>query len=249
MAMPTLTEEEIISTLGRTNLPTLLVEGVDDAYIYRSLEDQIGVGAGSILICSGRGVLISIFRKRHTIDLFKHGKLAWLADLDMYRYTQPPDDLKGIIFTSGYSIENDLYAGSEIESLLEVDERGQHIQLLTAVCRWFAFEIIEHRAGREHRCATQIHQVIDYTTMCIKSEFVASRGVIEPDSATFEQIFTDYKLQLRGKTLFEVLQVILAKPQRKPAYRAPALIDMCLKLFPENPYMKRLVADAKAALA
>ena len=145
MQMPTLsmTEEEIISTLGKTNIPTLLVEGVEDAKIYRSLEDQIGVGTGSILICSGRGVLISIFRKRHT---FKHGKLAWLADLDMYRFSQPPYDLKDIIFTSGYSIENDLYAGSEIELLFDIEDRALHAQLLSVVCRWFAFEIIEYTA-------------------------------------------------------------------------------------------------------
>ena len=246
MPTPSMTEEEIISILGKTNLPTVLVEGVDDAKIYRSLEDQIGVGSGSILICCGRGVLISIFRKR---DTFKHGKLAWLADLDMYLFTQPPDDLAGIIFTSGYSIENDLYAGSDIESLFDVEDRDQHAQLLAAVCRWFAFEVIEHKAGREDRCATHVKQVIDHSTMNVRPDFVASRGFSEPDSVTLAQILSDYKLQLRGKTLFQVLEFILAKPQRKPAYRLAALIEICLRLFPSNPYMKRLMSEARAALA
>ncbi len=246
MPTPSMTEEEIISILGKTNLPTLLVEGVDDAKIYRSLENELGILGGNILQCTGRNVLISIFRRR---DTFKHGKLVWLADLDMWRFSQPPDDLKGIIFTSGYSIENDLYAGSEIESLLEVKERDQHAQLLAAVCRWFAFEVIEHKANGVNRCGTHIDRVIDYSTMDIATGFATSRGFIEPDSAICAQILANYQLQLRGKTLFQALQVILAKPNRKPAYRTRALIDMCLKLYPDNPYMKRLVTEAKAALS
>jgi hypothetical protein len=97
------------------------VEGEDDATIYRWLESQLGVFSGSVLFCSGRDVLISIFRKRET---FPHGKIAFLADLDMWRFSPPPADLLGILFTTGYSIENDLYAGSQIEALLEDTERS-----------------------------------------------------------------------------------------------------------------------------
>ena len=105
MPTPKMTEAEIISYLGKTSLPTLLVEGEDDASIYRWLEDQLGVFTGSILICSGRDTLLSIYRKRST---FTHGKVAWLADSDMWVLTSPPPDLADVIFTAGYSIENDL---------------------------------------------------------------------------------------------------------------------------------------------
>jgi hypothetical protein len=132
-----MTEKEIIDYLKRTSLPTLLVEGEDDAAIYRWLENRLGVFSGSVLFCSGRDVLFSIYRNRET---FPHGKLAWLADLDMWRFSPPPSDLQGIVFTTGYSIENDLYAGSEIEALMEDDERSRHSRLLSALCRWFSFE-------------------------------------------------------------------------------------------------------------
>ncbi len=112
-----------------------------------------------------------------------------------------------------------------------------------------ARRIIEHKADRKNQCGTHIDQVIDYATMNIAPKFVASRGFVDPDSATYEQILADYKLQLRGKTLFQVLEVILAKPQRKPAYRVAALIDICLKLYPDNHYMQRVVTMAKSALA
>jgi hypothetical protein len=168
-----MTEKEIIDYLGKTSLPTLLVEGKDDAVIYRWLEDQLGLFAGSILFCSGRDALISIFRKRNA---FSHGKVAWLADLDMWRYSAPPPDLSGIIFTTGYSIENDLYAGSDIETLLEAAERSRHSQLLSVLCRWFAFEILEFQAGRPAEVAEHINRVVDFTKMVISAEYRLAIG-------------------------------------------------------------------------
>src|SRR5262245_59019942 len=180
MPTPKMTEKEILDYLGRSNLPTLLVEGSDDAAIYRWLENQIGVFSGNVLICSGRDVLISIFRRR---DTFKHGKIAWLADLDMWRYSAPPTDLSGIIFTTGYSIENDLYAGSEIEALLEDAERSHHSQLLTLLCRWFAFEILEYQAGRSAEVGHHINRIVDFAVMELSPAFCGHRGYLEPDAA------------------------------------------------------------------
>ncbi len=224
----------------------MLVEGEDDAGIYRWLEHQLGIFAGNILICSGRNVLISIYQGR---DSFPHGKLAWFADLDMWRFSTPPDDLAGIIFTSGYSIENDLYAGSDIESLMDAAERSQHSRLLAAACRWFAFEIHEFRAGREHKCATHIKRVVDLATFDIATAFVKSRGFTESAPGLVTDLTADYKLQLRGKTLLEVLLVFLSDSSRGSKYSHRAVIEMYLKLYPNNPYIQRIITEAKARLA
>jgi len=246
MPTPKMTEDEIISYLGKTSLPTLLVEGEDDAEIYRWLEHQLGIVAGNILICSGRNALVSIYRQR---DTFPHGKMAWLADLDMWRFSAPPSDLAGIIFTSGYSIENDLYAGSDIEALMGTAERSRHARLLAAACRWFAFEILEFRAGRQPKCATSIKRVVDLTTLEIDPDFVKSRGFTEPAPELVADLTADYKLQLRGKTLLEVLVVLLSDPSRSSKYSHRAVVEMCLKFFPHNPHIQRIINQAKAQLA
>ncbi len=237
---------EIISYLGKTSLPTLLVEGEDDADIYRWLEGQLGIFTGSILICSGRDTLISIYRKRST---FTHRKLAWLADLDMWRYSVPPPDLTGIIFTTGYSIENDLYAGSDIESLLETAERSQHARLLAVACRWFAYEILESQSGRLTKCATNINRVVDFSIMDISPAFVIHRGYTEPPLSLVDQLAGDYKLQLRGKTLLEVLVKYLSDSNRNPKYGYAAIVELCLKLYPNNPYIQRIITEAKSSLS
>lgn len=246
MPTPNMTENEIISYLNKTSLPTLLVEGEDDALIYRWLETKLGIFTGNILICSGRSILISIYRRR---DSIRCGKLAWLADLDMWRFSSPPSELNGIIFTSGYSIENDLYAGTDVESLLESAERSQHGQLLATACRWFAFEILEHQAGRENRCATHIKQIVDFASMDVATVFAVQRGFKEPDSSLLARITSSYKLQLRGKTLLQVLVVFLSASSRNPKYSCAAIIEMCLKLYPNNPYIQRIILEARAQLA
>jgi hypothetical protein len=241
-----LTEKEIVDYLRRTSLPTLLVEGPDDAVIYRWLENQLGIFSGSVLFCSGRDVLLSIYRKR---DTFPHGKLAWLADLDMWRFSSPPSDLDGIVFTTGYSIENDLYAGSQIEDLLEEDERNRHDRLLSIVCRWFAFEVLEFLAGREAQVKHHIRSVVDLNVMDIRPSFAGRRGYSEPDPAFFHSMLADYKLTLRGKTLLQVLVTHLSDPHRNAKYSYAAIVEMCLKLYRQNPYMQRLVAEANRRLS
>jgi hypothetical protein len=241
-----MTEEEIIAYLGRTSLPTLLVEGKDDAAIYRWLENELGGLTGSVLFCSGRDVLISIYRKR---DTFPHGKLAWLADLDMWRFISPPADLDRIVFTTGYSIENDLYAGSQIEALLEEDERSRHSRLLSTVFRWFSFEVLEFLAGRESQVAHHVRSVVDLNVMDIRPNFASHRRYVEPDPSFVGSLLADYKLNLRGKTLMEALITYLSDSRRNPKYSYAAIIEMCLKLYPENPYMKRLIAEARGRLS
>jgi hypothetical protein len=240
-----MTEKEIIDYLGRTSLPTLLVEGEDDAIIYRWLEEQLGIFSGSVLFCSGRDVLLSIYRKRAT---FSHGKIAWLADVDMWKFTSIPADLQGIIFTTGYSIENDLYAGSQIAALLEESEKSRHSRLLGVVCRWFAFEISEFLAGRDPQVGHQLRRVVDFTIMDICPRFAAFRGYSEPPVSLVNAVLDDYPLQLRGHTLMQALIAHLSDSRRTPKYSYPAIVEMCLKLYPNNPYIKRLISEANRQL-
>ena len=246
MPTPTMTEDEIIGYLKKTSLPTLLVEGADDASIFRWLETETGIAPGSILPCSGRQTLISIFQKRST---FTHGKLAWLADLDMWRFTQPPPDVSGIIFTTGYSIENDLYAGSQIESLLEPVERVRHEQLINIVCRWFAFEVLEFEAGRPPLVDLHINQLVDYQAMDLSPAYCSQRGYAEPPASKVSDLLKNYKLDIRGKNLLQALVRFLSDSKRNPKYSYSAVTEMCLKLYRNNPHMNRIIEAIKLQIA
>ncbi len=79
--------------------------------------------------------------------------------------------------------------------------------------------------------------------------FASHRGYSEPDAFFVNSVLADYKLKLRGKTLMEVLITHLSDSRRNPKYSYAAIVELCLKLYPENPYMKRLVAEANRRLS
>ena len=74
--------------------------------------------------------------------------VAFVADRDMWLFSGIPSNYDGVIWTDGYSIENDLYAGTELENLLDAEEALEHQQLLDAIVEWFAFEVEEYLEGR-----------------------------------------------------------------------------------------------------
>lgn len=166
----------------------------------------------------------------------------------MWCYSAPPTDLADIIFTAGYSIENDLYAGSDIESLLEPAERSQHSQLIRIACRWHAFEILEFESQRGFVMAYHINRVVDFSIMDISMEFCRSRSFTEPPASLVIRLMANYKLQLRGKTLLQIIVKYLSDSTRNPKYSYGAIIELCLKLYPNNPHIQHILHVAREHL-
>jgi hypothetical protein len=59
--------------------------------------------------------------------------------------TIPAEYSDNIVWTTGYSIENDLYAGANIERLLNSREKNGYNELVKNVTKWFAFEVEQYR--------------------------------------------------------------------------------------------------------
>lgn len=129
-----MTPNEIISTIKHSNVPTICVEGVQDRAALRRLEDDIG-GAGLILPCGGRGPLFEVWSKR---EEFRGKSVAFLADKDLYVFSQPPEDLNGIIFTTGYSMENDIVESERWKDLFSNNDRKEYNRALRlAMCYYW----------------------------------------------------------------------------------------------------------------
>lgn len=88
--------------------------------IYRWLEHEVGINNANFFPCGGRDTLLKVFERR---DEFKNLKCIFVADKDTFVYINPPEKYNDIIWTNGYSIENDLYYGKGIEQLLSIDEK------------------------------------------------------------------------------------------------------------------------------
>jgi hypothetical protein len=246
MPTPALTPDEIVATLKKSSLPTVLVEGDEDLIVYRWIEARIGVAQANILPCGGRSTLLKVFERRAEIPKLK---MAFVADRDMWLFTATPPQFNGMIWTDGYSIENDLYEPSNLESLLEPNEATDHRNLLLVVIRWFAFEVEEFRAGRDAQVRRRVAELIQSGPSTLCPLFCARRGFREPDPSTINEIVSNYRLRLRGKTLLQILSYFLNRPERVAKFSYAAQLEIALRLTPVNPRLERIIEEVRSELA
>ena len=157
MPAPHPTVDELVAALRRSRLPTVIVEGKDDMQIYRWVEGCIGSQNANILPAGGRNNLLSVYERRNE---YAHLPVAFVADRDLWLFSGIPPIYHDIIWTQGYSIENDLYAGANLENLLAAEEATEHQQVLDSIIEWFAFEVEEYLEGREAQVATHCNRVV-----------------------------------------------------------------------------------------
>jgi hypothetical protein len=129
--------DEIITVLNMdSRLLSVLVEGPDDIEWFDRIEPLIGKKA-NVIPCGGRPNLLKIFRRRP--EFFKV-PVAFIADRDIWVFTEIPAENAGIIFTWGYSIENDLIQGLDLHFVL-ADKEAQLREKLALGTRDWATEV------------------------------------------------------------------------------------------------------------
>lgn len=227
--------DEIIAYLKRTSLPTVLVEGTDDKSVYRYIEGRLGELDVDILICNGREALLNIFTRKSE---FSNAKVAFVADKDMWYFTGIPIEYQeGIIFSTGYSLENDLYVKEIFESLLEQDEKRQYMELLRELSKWFAFEVTRYKKEGNALCDVHINRITNGNTLC--DRYLNDIGFIEPDQKLVQTIIRNYTHAIRGKNLFQAILRFLSSSKRPSKYSRANLLELGAKndnVFIENLY-------------
>ena len=241
-----LTVDELVAVLGRSQLLTVIVEGQVDIQIYRWIEESIINRKVDIQSAGGRNNLLLVYKRRNE---FAHLPVAFVADRDLWLFSGIPPGYPDIIWTEGYSIENDLYAGANLENLLNVDEVDEHRQVLEAIIEWFAFEVEEHLAGREARVATHCNQVVRPGKTEMDQGFRNNRRFRSPNQTLHQRIKDAYQLQLRGKTLFQVLVRFLSAANRRPKHSTPGLYEFAVKMTSPQPLMDRLIGEIERTIA
>ena len=242
------TVDELVSTLRRSKLPTVVVEGRDDMQIFRWMEDLLKVHEVDVLGVGGRPNLFAVYDRKSE---FVHLPVAFIADQDKELFTRLPAGYEEIIWTQGYSIENDLYAGADpsLENLMDPQEAAEHRQLLDTIIEWFAFEVEEFLDGRtpefNHHCNEVVHQ--GQTEM--DNGFRQRRGFRPPNSELQQEIKNEYQFQLRGKLLFQMLIRFLSKSNRRIKHSIHGLYEIAFKMTPTHPLMNRLIQEIEQKIA
>jgi len=230
-----LSENEMIAYLKRTLLPTILVEGNDESLVYRYLENKINIKNVDVLICNGRNMLLNLFKRR---EEFQKANVVFVADRDMWFFVDIPKEYKNeIVFTDGYSLENDLYIQSYFEVLLDEREAQSFQSLIKELSVWFAMEVNRYIETGESLCDVHINQVCPKNVL--SEEFKVKIGFVNPPIHLIQMISQDYTRALRGKNLFEALLKFLNHQKRPSKYSRANLLELGAKN--ENPRIAVLV--------
>ena len=247
MAARHLTDETVlVGMLHNSHLPTVIVEGKDDHQIYQWVERYAGSQKANVLPVGGRETLLAVYKRRNE---FAHLPVAFVADRDLWLFSGIPRDYPDIIWTEGYSIENDLYADADLENLLDANEVDEHRQVRDIIVEWFAFEVEEHLAGREARVATHPNRVVPPGETEMDQGFRTRRGFRPPNQILHHQIKGKYQLQLRGKTLFQVLVRFLSAANRASKHSIFGLYEIAVKMTSPQPLIERLIGEIEQKIA
>lgn len=232
---PVMSSDELVGYLKHTRLCTVLVEGAADAYVYRWIEERLVIDS-DVLICTGRDALLEVFKRRNE---FPNTKTVFVADKDMWLFSGIPNEYQDlVIFTDGYSIENDLYIKNVMENLLSSGERSAFDNLIHQLAVWFAFEIGKFLNSGHSDCGVHINRVCPEETLC--EQYKRFIQFIDPDVVVVENVLNRYEQCLRGKSLFEALIRFLSHKDRVSKFSKYNLMELGVKM--ENDKVRSLIS-------
>ena len=249
MSLHTYNVDEIVTILKGTNIPTVLVEGKDDINIFRLIEERAAYSVKEINIipCGGKETLFNVYKRKNE---FPSKKVVFLADRDMNLFEDRTKHLKEIIWTKGYCIENDIFAGSKclLNELLDSKERSEFKTTIKEICRWFAFEVEKYLRNEEFNVQYSIYKICKDHPSKLCSKFLMEIGFRDPGGELINDIILNYKFKLRGKQIFQVLERILISERRYSRFSKENLIEMAIKLNQKNIYINNLIKKISSVL-
>ena len=199
--------QEIIGTLKNTGLPTVLVEGSSDIIVYRRCEERLrDIGVDFVKVgkrkdTGGRKMVLAVFEHRCHIP---NVQLAFIVDNDVWINSGVPSKYCSdrLIRTSGYSIENDVFVDGNLEGLLTPSELASFQKDLASFLDWYALALNRHLADNTKPIKTHPNKVLN-------PDHYPTLTKLEPTetypTALRDEMASDYKMKLRGKSLFGLL--------------------------------------------
>jgi hypothetical protein len=241
-AQPTV--EELIATLKKTSLPTIVVEGADDIIVYRRFEKRLEHLNVSVLSAGGRDNVLRIFARRTEIPTTV--KLAFIVDLDTWIHAGVPTAYKHahLVLTSGYSIENDAFVDGDFTNLLTDAELARFLTELAEFVEWYSLALTRHLV--DSSVAISDHPEYVLNKMERPKLMKLLPGERFPESFR-RQIRAHYKLLLRGKSLMALFARHVNYQGRNPRHSVKALLEIVA--VKPGPLLDRLSAEVASAMS
>ena len=219
------TVEEAISLLSKSEVPTVITEGRDDFIVFRHLEEQLRDFGVDVLPIGDRKKVLELFERRAEIG--RDTGIAYIADRDVWIYSGIPNQYENplILFSNGYSIENDLFSDGPVVELMLFDEKDRFSDEARRFTRWYALALSRHLANDDEGISNSPTDVLQSKER--EEEFCATRiSEVFPEQL-YKEILGDIEMRLRGKSLIALALRQLASNGRSPKYSKHALMEQC----------------------
>lgn len=236
--------KRLFATLKNSSkILNIVVEGKQDYKIYNSLIVSLGMHAVDCHEAGCRNEIFKVYRLINKLDC-KDKKIlldrtAFIADQDSWIFMpdfisgskKPPEDysyinMDDIIWTDGYSIENDLYVLGKLKEFALLNESNEmkleYEKTIDLICTWYAFEV--------RKCSPKdslpFTKNLDYIVPNNKGHIDLSDKLLEEleDNGfkrdcknlikTKDEIKRNYGKFIRGKTLLELVKRFVKKRGR-----------------------------------
>jgi hypothetical protein len=240
-----LSVDEVVATLRNSSLATLLVEGRSDMDLFCALEEICFENRVDILPVGGRNSLFEIFGRRSE---FANTPVVFLADSDMYVFDPPAPEFDDVIFTEGYSIENDILLGGKAFRLLTKRNREKWEDLISALGLWFAS--VAHRviAGEVVQYKHHPSQLVCFSTG--KLTPLAESLLVDPQllCEVATRVISNPIKCLRGHTLLDAFGHLTSEVKLKPKCSKDMLLRVDLVSWDSNECLVRIVDRVRNAI-
>lgn len=234
-----LSEDELIAYLSQSRLPTLLVEGSGDEGLIRRIEKAISNGAIDILPVGGKGPLHAVYERRGELG---NARVAFLRDQDEFVVLGIPPGHEDYIFTSGYSIENDLL-NKPVLQMLAGEDAFRLSTFVSLVSDWFRHALSNNFADPTKSVSKDVSQVLCATGYTPEAT-AEMAGVLHADCAALDA--AECWSWLRGKTLLRTIHHFFLESAQP--YSKAQLIDVSLNMG-RSPAFTRLADQIQLRLA
>lgn len=212
---------EHIASLKRSFIPTVVVEGSDDIVVYRYIEEIYGPINISVLPVGGRDAVLAIYAAKAEIG----NHVFFIADRDTWCVTSVPAcyEDKSLVFTDGYSIENDVILDGDIPKLFRRDEKQKFEKELDDFLEWYALALSRHLQAEEEAIKSHPNAILDNAAQ--RASMLELRpSEVYPDDLKLRLKADPFRL-VRGKSLFALIIRQLSRKGRKPKQHHLSLME------------------------
>jgi hypothetical protein len=195
------------------------------------LERELGE-RGAIINCGGRINLFAVWNRRSE---FNNKQVAFMADKDLYVFKKIPSQYKGINFTYGYSIENDILSSKKWMRLFDQEDNNCFNDTLNIALKYYWKQCKDHYTkGSSPEWVSTFRLIQDH-----KTGSICDSSGCETCSLFIKIKNNPYKY-LRGKNLLDCAHYTLSRAGRSTKYKADHIMEFSVTPRPIGKF-KRIV--------